>query len=172
MSKVTIIAIGAGLLLVSAAAAAEMYRWVDAEGEVHYSDRPARGAEEVQIKTPDVGEPGVAPNPEAEAANAVRAEHCARARQRVIEYEQADGLIEEDEFGRRREIKGEERVQTIARARADVKSFCSGQPEVAAAPPAAETEAEEDEPATAGAETEAEEAEADEPAATEADAGY
>ncbi len=36
-------------LLASAATMAQAYRWVDAEGVVHYSDRPAPGAERVQL---------------------------------------------------------------------------------------------------------------------------
>jgi len=36
-------------LIVSAAGAAEVYRWVDADGSVHYSDRPQEGAEKVTL---------------------------------------------------------------------------------------------------------------------------
>lgn len=37
-------------LLPAVAAAAEVYRWVDDDGEVHYSDRPQEGAETVVIE--------------------------------------------------------------------------------------------------------------------------
>src|SRR5262245_7844728 len=33
------------------AAAGPAYRWVDAQGQVHYSDRPVEGAKEVELKT-------------------------------------------------------------------------------------------------------------------------
>jgi hypothetical protein len=36
-------------LLVAASAFAQAYRWVDADGVVHYSDVPTEGAEEVQL---------------------------------------------------------------------------------------------------------------------------
>ena len=53
-----------GLALMAQAASAEVYRWVDAEGNVHFSDKkpPGRTAEEVEIQTrqpaeePDEGE--------------------------------------------------------------------------------------------------------------------
>lgn len=39
------------VVLVSAAQATEVYRWVDASGQVHYSDQWAPGAEKVSIAT-------------------------------------------------------------------------------------------------------------------------
>ena len=39
------------LLLAGGLAAEEAYRWVDEDGVVHYSDRPAPGAEQVQLPT-------------------------------------------------------------------------------------------------------------------------
>ena len=41
----TVLCLAAGL-----AAAAPTYRWVDAQGQVHYSDRPVEGAQEVELK--------------------------------------------------------------------------------------------------------------------------
>ena len=46
-------------LLVSAAAMAQAYRWVDADGIVHYSDRPEPGAERVEL--PEYRRPAAAP---------------------------------------------------------------------------------------------------------------
>ncbi|MGH8455145.1 MAG: DUF4124 domain-containing protein [Nevskiales bacterium] len=135
MSKLAIVVIGAGLLLVSVAAAAEVYRWVDAEGEVHYGDRPVQGAQEVQVKTPDSGETA-ATSPESAAAQSARAQQCELARKRLNEYEKSDALIQEDEFGRRREIRGEERVQLIVRAQSNVKDYCSDQASAETAPAA------------------------------------
>jgi hypothetical protein len=48
----------------SGLAMAETYRWVDKEGVVHYADRPAPGAQEVQL--PKAPPPGtVVPRPQA-----------------------------------------------------------------------------------------------------------
>ncbi|RYZ66088.1 MAG: DUF4124 domain-containing protein, partial [Proteobacteria bacterium] len=42
-------------LICGTAAAAQTYRWVDKDGEVHYSDQPAPGAEKIELPS--------APNP-------------------------------------------------------------------------------------------------------------
>lgn len=52
MSKLSVIALGTALMLVSVAAAADTYRWVDADGNVHYGDRPVRGSQEVEVRVP------------------------------------------------------------------------------------------------------------------------
>jgi hypothetical protein len=147
MSKVTVVLIGAGLLLVSAAAAAETYRWVDAEGKVHYSDRPTQGAQEVQVRVPGeepalppIADNGsLAPDPDAPAqgsdeAAQVRAQLCDQARERLARYEKADGIYEEGADGQRRQLTVEERVDTILKARQSVQSLCEEQPTAEAAP--------------------------------------
>jgi hypothetical protein len=37
------------ICLLSSSAIAEVYRWTDADGQIHYSDRPHEGAEEVSL---------------------------------------------------------------------------------------------------------------------------
>ena len=59
-------------------AAGQVYRWVDADGVVHYSDQPHPGAEEVELElapaismpraAPRAGRPAAAPEPEAAPA--------------------------------------------------------------------------------------------------------
>jgi hypothetical protein len=43
--------IGFALVLATGVALAQAYRWVDENGVVHYSDRPQRGAEEVELES-------------------------------------------------------------------------------------------------------------------------
>lgn len=58
-------------LLASAALFAQAYRWVDEDGVVHYSDRPAAGAEEIVLPKANTttvrrypqGEPDASPQP-------------------------------------------------------------------------------------------------------------
>lgn len=40
------------ILAFGVANAAEVYRWTDKDGQVHYSDRPREGAERIQIREP------------------------------------------------------------------------------------------------------------------------
>lgn len=60
--------------LLPALAAAGVYKWVDADGTVHYSDTPKPGAEEVYVAPPQTYTPAqlpaITPQPEAPAATA------------------------------------------------------------------------------------------------------
>jgi hypothetical protein len=56
------------LLLLPGLAMAEIYRWVDASGQVHFSQRPAPGAEQVEVK-PQVMERDAATIESQERAN-------------------------------------------------------------------------------------------------------
>lgn len=40
------------ILVAGVASAAEVYRWTDPDGQVHFSDRPREGAERIQIREP------------------------------------------------------------------------------------------------------------------------
>ncbi len=136
MSRVTVVLIGAGLLLVSAAAAAGTYRWVDAEGKVHYSDRPTPEAQQVQVRVPgeEPVSPGIADNGGTAAdANApaetdepaeVRARLCEQARQRLAAYEKADGITADDGAGGQRLLSTQERIDEIVKARRAVRELC------------------------------------------------
>lgn len=59
------------LVLLVPFAAAGTYKWVDKDGNVHYSDTPVKGAEEVDLPEPmvfDAPEVAPLPPPDAEAA--------------------------------------------------------------------------------------------------------
>jgi Domain of unknown function (DUF4124) len=61
-------------LIAAVAAAGPTYRWVDAQGQVHYSDRPVEGAQEVQLQSvqsyapPAIDTTAVASNASTQAA--------------------------------------------------------------------------------------------------------
>lgn len=61
-------------LLAAAVAAADIYRWTDAEGRIHYSDKPPadRKAKQVKIRVQSISGPAVVSNsePPAPAAGA------------------------------------------------------------------------------------------------------
>jgi len=60
-----------GLLCLATAAQGAVYRWVDKEGNVVFSDRPQPGAEEVQVPTPSLYEAPRLPAPSGGAPSAV-----------------------------------------------------------------------------------------------------
>lgn len=135
MSRITLW-IGISLLVIGVTATAETYRWVDAEGKVHYSDRPVQGAQEIKVKVPgDVPEspmPAAEPADEtqpaavnngADAGVEIRAKLCNDAKARLASYEKADGIYEETAEGRRA-LSIDERVDAIVKARQSVQETC------------------------------------------------
>lgn len=121
------------LLLPGLASAGKVYRWVDAQGRVHYGDQPARDARELrQLDAPRPAASNAAPEqsesePTADAsedAAAARATACTAKREQLKSYETATTLIEKDTLGREREYSSEERAQLVERARGEVQSLC------------------------------------------------
>ena len=139
-----------GGLLISPVGA-EVYKWIDEQGRVHYGDKPPeQGAREMQVD-PGTGSGGPIPSDaqrrdktqrllrafdeerrlkqqreqrqEAEAAE--RRQRCARARDRLRRYTHAGGLYEIDDQGNRRFLDDSRRRQAEERARRDVEKWCS-----------------------------------------------
>jgi len=69
-------------LALSLSAAAQVYRWVDADGNVHFGDQPHQGAQ----KVPAEGRDAAAPAADSEAYEAERAAR----RQRLLDSMEAD----------------------------------------------------------------------------------
>ena len=110
----------------TSAASAEIYRWVDENGRVHYGDQPPdQSAEALDVR------PGSGPSPgeraarrQAEQAEQARALQCGRAQAQLQDYEQAVRLVERDADGNERELSAAERERLMQRAAADVATFC------------------------------------------------
>ncbi len=129
---------------------AGVYRWVDENGKVHFSDRPgtAEDADEVQIKQKgesDQSAPHEADRAETrqrlleqyqkerlqkkEATEKKKAEdkqrerNCAIAKNRLSTYERS-ALYELDSGGERRYLSEAEYEKALASARAEVRQWC------------------------------------------------
>jgi hypothetical protein len=130
----------AGLLLAGSASAG-VYKWVDQDGKVHYSDKPVAGAEEQKIKAPGVSSGGSEPaegggagagaagdantNQDPEVAG-VRTEQCALAQKRLQSYENAGTINRDDGSGKQVALTADQRVDVIVQARREVNSLCGG----------------------------------------------
>lgn len=129
--------------------AAEVYRFVDENGQVVYTDRPVPGAELVNIEAPFVGG-GPRPRPslsadegtESETAEAggsgaqsaaarseptpeERARNCREARERRERYMTSHRLYRENPDGEREYLSSEEIDEVRAQAAADVEQWCN-----------------------------------------------
>lgn len=128
------------------AQAAEIFRWVDADGQVHLGDRPANSAAQkliVPSSTPHPSQPpdaGRAQRLLEEYATA-RAEHkatrvtaakaaaereqaCLAAKNRALETDQAAYLYERDAQGQKRILNDQEHQMAHAESHAEVARWC------------------------------------------------
>lgn len=123
--------IGLALLMAAGASSANLYRWVDEQGVVHYSDQPRPGAEAVTLSGPRRGGDRAKAEGSREGADSrarraeqIRAEECEKARKRLAEYREAATLTTTGPDGEQRTLTSEERVRAIARAEEDVAGLC------------------------------------------------
>ena len=118
-------------------AAPKVYRWVDARGQVHYSDRPApdaRDIQEVKVKFGATTE-SVLPSEDPALLEAQRVAACGTKRQQLSIYQNSVRLVEKDALGREREYSLEERELLVARTRGEIEQLCIGiEADTAAAP--------------------------------------
>lgn len=135
------------LLAVSPLWAVEVYRFVDENGNVVYTDRPVPGAELVNIDAPFVGgrplpRPSLsagedseadAPEDEDEQPTAARTEpspeqrarNCEAARERSERYATAHRLYRTTPDGEREYLTSDEIDEARAQAAADVEQWCN-----------------------------------------------
>ncbi len=136
------------LLLLPIGAGAEVYKWVDEQGQVHYSDKPSNG----DARPLDIDRTPAAPDPqreqrrekrdrllqqfaderaaarhEAEEQARQKAEHerrCEQARQQLWRYEHSQYLYEETDSGERRILDDSERARQQQQLRDYIAAEC------------------------------------------------
>ncbi len=137
------------LAVTSAIAAPEVYKWIDADGNVHYGDRPpATGVDSRTLSLPPAParEPDQArrslkqrrlleafeaernqrnqAEAEAAAAKRERARECENARRELARFERANIIYTSDASGARIYISDEERLEAAANARTWIGKHC------------------------------------------------
>jgi Domain of unknown function (DUF4124) len=137
------------LLLTAPGSRAEIYRWVDPQGQVHFEDRSeAQSASETRSYTPPAA---ATQNPQQrmdktrKLLNAYQAERqqareqderqkqelakrsrqCAIARDHLRQYQQYGGIYRLDDDGERVYLSDQEREALINRSRDDIARWCS-----------------------------------------------
>ena len=145
----SILAAVLALTLVGTPALAEVYKWVDAEGNVHYGDRPPSSGQEPQSlslpsapdRDSDHGERSLKQRRlleafeaeradqervETEAAEAKRerAHDCEQARRTLANFERANIVYTTDENGARVYMSDEERRGAAANAKEWIRKHC------------------------------------------------
>ncbi|MEW6167378.1 MAG: DUF4124 domain-containing protein [Pseudomonadota bacterium] len=134
-----------------AASAGQVYKWVDPNGRVHFSDTPRPGWTAIDLNAPGTAEAAAAEPAAADATQArdatsdaavedegagagaaispqLRAEECARAREQLESYRNATKIVERDAEGKEKEYSTKERLQLIQQTQQRVTELCSPQP--------------------------------------------
>jgi len=124
------------LLLCAAASAAEVYKWKDKDGRVHYGDQPKHVAEPVEVQPGS----GTGVPSDAEAVRLAREVECQKKRAQLDTYKKAPSISEVDNLGKQREYTPAEREQFLAMTEKKVAEAC--------APPAESAESPSSPPAT------------------------
>lgn len=107
-------------------AAQSVYRWVDAQGRVHYGDPASAppGAKRLSPRTMSTVATTPAPLPLPKQAEA-----CVQARERLTRYESAERIVETDSLGEQREFNPEARERLIALTELEAQRLCNGETE-------------------------------------------
>ena len=137
------------LCLVQPPALAEVYKWTDADGRVHFGDRPPHGkAATVRLPTTATDTPAATPEERLEQQRRLlraydeerrqkrdaraqaqrdaeeRQRRCAQARDDLRNREYASGLYRLGPDGQREFLSDAERAGAVAEARAAVQQWC------------------------------------------------
>lgn len=134
---------------------AEVYKWVDDKGQVHYSEKPPARQKSEQIQIQSTGEQSAPPRQQAdkeshlreqqkllkafeeerqynkeqeakkEKIEATRSRNCVIAKNNLRSYETANRIFKIDENGNRVYMPDSSREQAIQRARDDVERWCT-----------------------------------------------
>ncbi len=137
------------LLAVSLGAAADIYRWVDEDGNVHYGDtpKPSVKAELIQRRRPPLQvAPAQEPADEEDAANAeadaspapqketpfaegtetaTAQQRCEEFRARLTRYQGAGDMFIDNPDGSRHKLADDERENLIARTQRQADEACA-----------------------------------------------
>src|SRR3546814_3215536 len=113
-TKVSVVALLAGRISVPAFAAC-VYKWVDTQGGIHYSDTAQPGWRRVDI-SPTVVDAG-ALQPSADASTSgKRAAECMQKRDALVGYKTSARIVERNGLGVEHEYTHEEKQKQIGRA--------------------------------------------------------
>ncbi|GAP67393.1 hypothetical protein MBSD_n2716 [Mizugakiibacter sediminis] len=121
------------LAVAATAAGGDYYKWTDASGTVHYTQRPPQGRPSQRVSV-DAGS-GIAPPPEAtrpadqgrslrEADARYREQACATARENLRLLESGQRMIVSGGVDEGTKLSAEQRAKALADARARIAETC------------------------------------------------
>src|ERR1051325_5006679 len=115
------------LMLTCAVASAGVYRWVDTEGHVHYTDKAVPNSEPVNIHTGHVEDKpsGDASAPLTGDQLTQKKSDCEHKRRQYESYKSAVKIVETDQLGRKHEYNAEDQKMLVEKAQKDMQDVCA-----------------------------------------------
>ncbi len=128
----------AAMMIITNSASAGLYKWVDNDGNVHYSQKRPRNQQYKRLKAPPSApenskplyQPVTEENKSSDTAaketaknNKVRAENCAIAKKNLNAYQVYRRIRDKD--GNVKVIDDKERAKQIKNAQQDINDFCN-----------------------------------------------
>ncbi|HZP11116.1 MAG TPA: DUF4124 domain-containing protein, partial [Nevskiaceae bacterium] len=109
-------------------ASAAVYRWVDAEGHVHYTDKAVENSEPVNIRTgqpneKDATPTGADPNLTTDQLAQKKSE-CEQKRKQYESYASAKKIVETDGLGRTHEYSADEMKMLVEKTQQAMQQTC------------------------------------------------
>lgn len=123
----------AAILLLTAPVlfAGQVYKWKDAQGRVHYGDKPADGAEKIEVNAP-ASQIQLQKERENELATSEKTaklfEECKRSKEQLETYKNASSVIRKDGLGGEKELDATERAKLIQITEQRAKDACAALP--------------------------------------------
>jgi len=111
------------LLAIPVAASAGVYRWVDADGHVHYTDKAEANADPIDVRTgkpKDVQPEGAS----SEEQQSLKKADCEQKKKQLDSYKSAVKIIETDSLGRKHEFSAEEQKQLLDKTQQEMQQAC------------------------------------------------
>ncbi len=103
----------------TSSAAGNLYRWVDAQGQIHFSDQPHGNAQRLNLHVPDAAASAQPP-----PAAAIDGAACKQDKARLARYRKATTITETSSLGETHTFTPEEKQKLIARTQESVNKTC------------------------------------------------
>lgn len=119
------------LCLSAVASAADIYKWTDAQGRVHYGNQPP--AQDDAAKKIEVNAPPSLTQQQQERDKVLASgektkrqfEDCKRSKEQLTTYQSASRVVQKDALGGEKELDAEQRAKLIQVTQQHIKEACA-----------------------------------------------
>ncbi len=111
------------------ASAAEVYKWTDAQGRVHYGDRPRQQDAQKVVVNAGSGDGGTGAAREASAIEKLKMQDkkyaaCKNRKEQLANWKLASKIVEKDGLGREKTYTDEEKQSLVERTQSSIDKEC------------------------------------------------